>query len=326
MLIKNNPSWHIPEHQATPKADWVGRREVLRAAGIFGVGALLAPSFSASAAARGMTLDNVLPNPAYIHNPDRDGDITKYDDKIAYNNFYEFGTDKGDPARYAPKYLKPKPWTIKVEGAVDNPGTYSVDDLIKPHQLEERVYRFRCVEAWSAVVPWVGVPLSKVINALGPTSKAKYVYFETLVDPKQMPGQRARVLDWPYREGLRMDEAMNDLTLLTIGMYGEELPHQSGAPVRLVTPWKYGFKSIKSVVTIRFQEDQPPTSWNMSAPREYGFFSNVNPEVDHPRWSQAKERRLGGGFFQRKVPTLMMNGYADQVADLYAGLDLKKYF
>jgi len=210
-----------------------------------------------------------------------------------------------------------------VDGLCENPGTYSYEDLVNPHKLEERVYRFRCVEAWSMVVPWVGIPLGDIIKRMAPTGDARYVAFETLNDPDRMPGQRRSVLRWPYREGLRLDEAMNPLTLFTVGLYGEELPNQNGAPIRLVVPWKYGFKSIKSIVRISFTAQRPPTSWNMSAPREYGFYSNVNPEVDHPRWSQAKERNIGEFL---KKPTLMLNGYEEEVASLYTGMDMKKNY
>ncbi|MGE5506500.1 MAG: protein-methionine-sulfoxide reductase catalytic subunit MsrP [Actinomycetota bacterium] len=241
-----------------------------------------------------------------------------------YNNFYEFGTDKADPARVAPEAFKPiKPWTVAVEGECAKPATVAYEDLIRPARLEERVYRMRCVEGWSMVIPWVGVPLGAILQRFEPTSRAKYVEFTTLMDPKRMPGQRTPVLDWPYVEGLRMDEAMHPLTLLAVGLYGEELLPQNGAPIRLVVPWKYGFKSIKSIVRIRFVETQPVSTWMRSAPREYGFYSNVNPEVDHPRWSQATERRIGE-FFRRK--TLPFNGYGDQVAGLYAGMDLRKDF
>jgi sulfoxide reductase catalytic subunit YedY len=245
-----------------------------------------------------------------------------FEDITGYNNFYELGTDKGDPARNA-KYLVTRPWTVAVEGEVKRPKVFDIDDLIKISPLEERIYRLRCVEAWSMVIPWVGFPLSALIKKAEPTSKAKYVQFITLYDPKRMPGQRRSVLDWPYVEGLRMDEAMHPLTIFAVGLYGQVLPAQNGAPVRLVVPWKYGFKSIKSIVKIRFVEKQPQTTWNKFAPHEYGFYSNVNPEVDHPRWSQARERRIGE-FFKRK--TLMFNGYADQVAQLYEGMDLKKYY
>ncbi|WP_288841798.1 protein-methionine-sulfoxide reductase catalytic subunit MsrP [uncultured Deefgea sp.] len=240
----------------------------------------------------------------------------------SYNNYYEFGTDKGDPALYAGQ-LKTKPWQIVVNGEVGQSRTYSIDDLLKVAALEERIYRLRCVEGWSMVIPWVGIPLASVLKQVSPTSKGKFVAFETLNDPKQMPGQRSRVLEWPYREGLRIDEAMHPLTILAVGLYGEVLPNQNGAPVRLVVPWKYGFKSIKSVVGIRLQEQQPITSWQQSAPNEYGFYSNVNPDVPHPRWSQAKERRIGE-FLKRD--TLPFNGYGPQVAAMYQGMDLRKFF
>jgi sulfoxide reductase catalytic subunit YedY len=248
-----------------------------------------------------------------------DETTTPWKDAVTYNNFYEFGTAKSDPAENA-HTLRTRPWSVACEGELKKPQTLDIDKLMKQFPLEERVYRFRCVEAWSMVIPWVGIPLGAVLQSLEPTSKAKYVAFETLRDPSQMPGQRSGVLDWPYVEGLRMDEAMHPLTLLAVGVYGRVLPKQNGAPLRLVVPWKYGFKSIKSVVKIRLVEKQPPTSWNVSAPREYGFYSNVNPEVDHPRWSQARERRIGE-FLKRK--TLFLNGYGEQVASLYKGMDLK---
>ncbi|MBC7952004.1 MAG: protein-methionine-sulfoxide reductase catalytic subunit MsrP [Rhodospirillaceae bacterium] len=252
-----------------------------------------------------------------------DEKMTTLEAVTTYNNYYEFGTDKEDPAKTAPGRLKTTPWTVWVEGECAKPGKVAYDELIKPHRLEERIYRMRCVEAWSMVIPWVGVPLADVLKRFEPNSRAKYVEFTTLADPEQMPGIRSRVLDWPYTEGLRMDEAMQPLTLLAVGLYGQQLLPQNGAPIRLVVPWKYGFKSIKSIVKIRFTETQPATAWNKSAPREYGFYSNVNPAVDHPRWSQAKERRIGE-FLRRE--TLPFNGYADQVAGLYAGMDLKAQF
>ncbi|MDF0605232.1 protein-methionine-sulfoxide reductase catalytic subunit MsrP [Neisseriaceae bacterium TC5R-5] len=238
-----------------------------------------------------------------------------------YNNFYEFGTDKSDPVANAGR-LKTRPWTVKVDGEVAKPRQFSIEELLK-FPLEERIYRLRCVEGWSMVIPWVGFPLASLLKQMNPNSRAKYVAFETLQRPEQMPGQRSRVLDWPYREGLRIDEAMHPLTILAVGLYNDVLPNQSGAPIRLVVPWKYGFKSIKSIVGIHLQENQPATSWNMSNAREYGFYSNVNPEVDHPRWSQASERRIGE-FFKRK--TLPFNGYAAQVASLYRGMDLRKNY
>ncbi|MFQ5903697.1 MAG: protein-methionine-sulfoxide reductase catalytic subunit MsrP [Candidatus Binatia bacterium] len=251
-----------------------------------------------------------------------DEKLNSFKDITNYNNFYELGTDKYSPAQNA-KYLVTRPWTVAVEGEIKRPKIYDIDDFIKISPLEERVYRLRCVEAWSMVIPWVGFPVNALIKKLEPTSKAKYVEFVTLFDPKRMPGQRRGVLDWPYVEGLRLDEAMHPLTIFAIGLYGEILPAQNGAPLRLVVPWKYGFKSIKSIVKIRFVEKQPLTAWNKAAPNEYGFYSNVNPKVDHPRWSQARERRIGE-FFKRK--TLMFNGYADQVAHLYRGMDLKTHF
>jgi len=253
---------------------------------------------------------------------------TPYKKATTYNNFYEFGTGKGDPARHAGS-LKTSPWSVEIAGEVEKPGVYNLEDILKPHPFEERIYRLRCVEAWSMVIPWVGFPLGDLLKRFNPTSKAKYVAFETLHDPQQMPGQKSSFsLDWPYVEGLRMDEAMHPLSIMAVGLYGEVMPNQNGAPIRLVVPWKYGFKSIKSIVKITLQEAQPPTSWNIAAPNEYGFYSNVNPNVSHPRWSQAKERRLGGGFFDnlRKIETQPFNGYAEHVASLYSGMDLRKNF
>src|SRR5215831_3837678 len=245
-----------------------------------------------------------------------------FKDITNYNNFYELGTDKEDPAANA-KYLITRPWTVAVEGEVKIPKTYDIDQLTKIAPLEERIYRLRCVEAWSMVIPWVGFPLSSVIKLAEPTGNAKFIQFVTLQDPKRLPGQKYNVLEWPYVEGLRIDEAMHPLTILSVGLYGEVLPAQNGAPIRLVVPWKYGFKSVKSIVKIRFVEAQPVTTWMATAPQEYGFYANVHPDVPHPRWSQARERRLGE---LAKRPTLLFNGYADQVAHLYAGMDLKKYF
>ena len=249
-----------------------------------------------------------------------------FEEISSYNNFYEFGTDKGDPAVNA-RAFKPTPWSVTIDGEAEVKGTFALEDLLKPVSLEERVYRMRCVEAWSMVIPWVGFPLSDLINRFKPTSKAKYVAFTTLNDPKQMPGQRDRVLNWPYIEGLRMDEAMHPLTLLAVGVYGRVLPNQNGAPMRLVVPWKYGFKGIKSIVRISFTEHEPRTSWSGAAASEYGFYANVNPAVDHPRWSQATERHIGGGsLFAKRQPTLPFNGYANEVASLYQGMDLRRYF
>ena len=248
-----------------------------------------------------------------------------YEDVTTYNNFYEFGTGKGDPYRNAQDF-EPRPWTVTVDGHAGKTGTFDFDDFIKPYTAEERIYRMRCVEAWSMVIPWVGIPLADIVKHFEPTSKAKYVAFETLNDREQMPGVRYRVLDWPYREGLTIEEATNPLTILAVGLYGEVLPNQNGAPLRLVVPWKYGFKGIKSIVRISFVEDMPDTSWNMSAPHEYGFYANVNPEVSHPRWSQARERRIGASVFASKQPTLMFNGYGEHVAQMYEGLDLRKNY
>jgi sulfoxide reductase catalytic subunit YedY len=260
--------------------------------------------------------------PAHPSSFDTTEELTPFKDVTAYNNFYEFGVDKDDPARYAGS-LKTQPWTIAVEGHVKKPITYYLEDIVKGEAIEDRIYRHRCVEGWSMVIPWLGFPLADLIKRVEPTSKAKYVAFQTKFAPDEMPGQRSGALEWPYVEGLRMDEAMHPLTLLAVGLYGKSLPNQDGAPIRLVVPWKYGFKSIKSIVKISFVETQPPTSWNLATPNEYGFYSNVNPDVDHPRWSQSRERRIGE-FFKRK--TLMFNGYGEQVAGLYSGMDLRKNF
>ena len=255
-----------------------------------------------------------------------DEELTTYADITSYNNFYEFGTDKADPARHA-HALQTSPLSVEIEGLVNKPGRYALEDLLKLSPMEERIYRLRCVEGWSMVIPWVGYSLSALIKRVEPQGSARYVEFVTLADPKQMPGLRSRVLDWPYTEALRMDEALHPLTLLTFGMYGEVLPKQNGAPVRLVVPWKYGFKSAKSIVKIRFIEQEPRTAWNKAAANEYGFYSNVNPDVDHPRWSQATERRIGeDGLFAKKRKTLMFNGYEAQVGQLYAGMDLRKNY
>jgi methionine sulfoxide reductase catalytic subunit len=248
-----------------------------------------------------------------------------YDQITTYNNFYEFGTDKESPSSYAHK-MRTRPWSLTVMGEAEVLGRFDLEDILKGQALQERVYRFRCVEAWSLVVPWIGFPLSELLARFKPTSKAKYVEFTTLYAPEQMPGQRADVLNWPYVEGLRIDEAMHPLTLMVVGLYGRVLPNQDGAPLRLIVPWKYGFKSIKSIVQIRFTERQPNTAWNIAAPNEYGFYANVNPAVDHPRWSQATERHIGAPFLAARRPTLPFNGYAAEVASLYQGMDLKRYF
>jgi sulfoxide reductase catalytic subunit YedY len=320
MFIKK-PS-DIKPGEITPKELYLNRRQFIRAASATALSAggllgWLEPSFAPGEAHAGEKLNNVRKS-SYSTNEK----LNSFKDITTYNNFYELGVDKGDPAQNA-KYLTTRPWTVSIEGEVKQPKTYDIDALMKVAPLEERIYRLRCVEAWSMVIPWVGFPLSALIKLAEPTGNAKYVQFITLQDPKRLPGQKQAVLEWPYVEGLRMDEAMHPLTILSVGLYGEVLPAQNGAPIRLVVPWKYGFKSIKSIVTMRFVEKQPPASWNRMQPQEYGFYSNVNPEVDHPRWSQATERRIGE-FFRRK--TLMFNGYGEQVADLYRGMDLKKYY
>ncbi len=316
----------IARSEITPRAVFENRRRVLQAAGIAAAGGLLGGSGAAFAAYA--SPDAHAAKLAAKTNPkfavvDK---VTPFKDITSYNNFYEFGTDKGDPARYAGS-LRPHPWRVSVEGEVLHPKVFDIDELLRLAPLEERVYRLRCVEGWSMVIPWIGVPFAELIKRVQPTGNAKYVQFVTLADPSQMPGLSTPILDWPYSEGLRMDEAMHPLTLLTMGVYGQVLPNQNGAPVRIVVPWKYGFKSAKSLVRIRFVEKAPPTSWNTYAPGEYGFYSNVNPNVDHPRWSQATERRIGeDGFFTPKRKTLMFNGYGEWVSSMYQGMDLKKYF
>lgn len=248
-----------------------------------------------------------------------------FEDISTYNNYYEFGTGKGDPSSNSQEF-EPRPWSIAVSGHAEKTGTFHLEDFVRPYRLEERIYRMRCVEAWSMVIPWVGIPLADVIREFRPMSNAKFVAFETLHDPERMPGQRSRVLRWPYREGLTIAEATHPLTILAVGLYGRVLPNANGAPIRLVVPWKYGFKGIKGIVSMRFVENRPETSWEMAAPNEYGFYANVNPDVDHPRWSQARERRIGAGLFAQKQPTLMFNGYAEHVAHLYEGLDLRRNF
>ena len=316
MLVRTRHASETRTSEITPKSVYLNRREFMRAAGATAAGLMLAPALGG----RGMAAPNFADIAKTAYGSDEDP--TPFESVTTYNNFYEFGTGKEDPAENSGAF-KPRPWAVSVEGAVENPGVYGVDDLIAPHRLEERVYRLRCVEGWSMVMPWVGVPLGEVIARLAPRSGAKFVAFETLLRPDEMPGQRRDILDWPYVEGLRIDEAMHPLTLLAVGLYGNELPNQNGAPIRLVVPWKYGFKSIKSIVRISFVEHQPPNTWNIQAPNEYGFFFNVNPTVDHPRWSQARERRIGEF---RKRETLMFNGYGEEVAQLYAGMDLTKHF
>jgi sulfoxide reductase catalytic subunit YedY len=285
----------------TPEADWLDRRQILAAAG---AAALIRPRAAAAEEAL---------------------EANSYEDITSYNNFYEFGTGKDDPARNAGS-LTTDPWSIAIDGLVERPGSYDLADVLKGKSIEERIYRFRCVEAWSMVVPWNGFELRALLEQAGVQPSAKYVAFETLLRPEEMPGQSYPILDWPYVEGLRLDEAMHPLTLMATGIYGKPMPNQNGAPIRLMVPWKYGFKSIKSIVRITLTADEPPATWNKQNPREYGFYSNVNPEVDHPRWSQATERRIGGGLFASRQPTLMFNGYADEVASLYAGMDLTRFF
>ena len=293
----------LTHYDVTPHAAFLNRRQIM--AGIAGAG--LATTLGAGQA-RAATLE-----------PDSFEVIT------TYNNFYEFGTGKDDPAKNA-HTLTTKPWTVTIDGMVDKPGDYSFEDIMSQMTVEERIYRFRCVEAWSMVVPWNGFELADLLNMAGVKSGAKYVAFETLYRPEEMPGQRFRTLDWPYVEGLRLDEAMHPLTIMATGIYGQDIPNQNGAPMRLVVPWKYGFKSIKSVVKITLTDKEPPTSWNKANSREYGFYSNVNPNVDHPRWSQASERTIGGGLFARRKATLMFNGYEEEVASLYEGMDLAKFY
>lgn len=306
--MKNRFGTDLKWSDVTPKQMFLNRRQIMMGAG--------AMAFAGPALAKISAKPSALSTDA---TPNTLEDIT------SYNNYYEFGTGKEDPAAYAGS-LTTSPWTVKIDGMVDKPGDYALEDLVSGMTLEERIYRFRCVEAWSMVVPWIGFQLSDLLARVGVQSGAKYVAFETLMRPEEMPGQQTGVLDWPYREGLRLDEAMHPLTILATGLYGEALPNQNGAPIRLVVPWKYGFKSIKAIVRITLVDKQPQTTWNMINASEYGFYSNVNPSVDHPRWSQASERPLGGGLFAGRQPTRMFNGYEDQVASLYAGQDLKVDF
>ncbi len=318
IIVIKRPS-DIPSSEITPESTYLNRREFIARAG--GIGAALSSALILGGAAcstsdartEGTSDGDVRP---------ADDKLNSYDDITSYNNYYEFGTDKSDPKANAGN-LRTRPWTVTVDGLVKKPATYAFDDLVKPYKVEDRVYRLRCVEAWSMVIPWQGIPLRDMITRLDPLPSAKFVSFTTLLDPQQMPGQRRRILDWPYVEGLRMDEAMHPLSFLATGLYGKPLPNQNGAPIRLVVPWKYGFKGAKAIVKISFLAEQPRTTWNIAAPDEYGFYANVNPEVDHPRWTQSRERRIGE--FRRR-PTLMFNGYADQVASLYRGMDLRRNF
>jgi sulfoxide reductase catalytic subunit YedY len=321
MFIKKNRFGELPESEVTDQSIYMSRRQFLNTAAIATTAstAALLPSISEAAPTQAKPLE--VAKKADFAAGEK---VSTFEEITTYNNFYEFSTNKQTPALLAKDFPDmSKPWMISIEGECDKPGEYDYMELIKPFTLEERIYRFRCVEGWSMVIPWVGIPLAEVLKQAQPNSKAKYVEFTTLYDPEQMPGQRRPVLNWPYTEGLRIDEAMHPLTMLSVGIYGKTLLGQNGAPIRLVVPWKYGFKSIKSIVKIRFVEHMPDTSWKLAGPREYGFYSNVNPEVDHPRWSQARERRIGE-FFKRE--TLMFNGYQEQVASLYANMDLKRNF
>ena len=328
---------HIPRHgfdhatpsDITPRAIYEQRRDLIKLLAGGAAGAVLAGWAGRDAMAQTPRPGKLAALPgarSAVAGAVTMEKVTAYADATSYNNFYEFGTDKADPARHA-HALQTSPWSVVVEGLVNKPGRYALEDLLKLSPMEERIYRLRCVEGWSMVIPWVGYSLSALIKRVEPQGSARYVEFVTLADPKQMPGLRSRVLDWPYTEALRLDEALHPLTLLTFGMYGEVLPKQNGAPVRLVVPWKYGFKSAKSIVKIRFIEQEPRTAWSKAAANEYGFYSNVNPDVDHPRWSQATERRIGeDGLFAKKRKTLLFNGYEAQVGQLYAGMDLRKNY
>ncbi|MBY6122245.1 protein-methionine-sulfoxide reductase catalytic subunit MsrP [Mameliella alba] len=301
----------LTRSDVTPEPIFMNRRRVLAGLGL-----------GAGAAAGGAALLGGMPNAAQAQDA---LEPNAFEDITSYCNYYEFGTRKGDPAENA-HMLTTQPWTIQIDGLVDKPGDYALEDILSQMTIEERIYRFRCVEAWSMVVPWNGFELADLLELAGVKPEAKYVAFETVLRPEEMPGTRFPVLDWPYVEGLRLDEAMHPLTMMATGIYGKTIPNQNGAPIRLVVPWKYGFKSIKSIVRITLTDSEPPTSWNKAAAREYGFYSNVNPTVDHPRWSQATERRIGGGLFARRQPTLMFNGYEEEVASLYEGMDLKANF
>jgi sulfoxide reductase catalytic subunit YedY len=320
MLIKIPEPWHIAPSEITSESAYRSRRSFIRTAGLATAGLATVGLAGASKAAAGQGQGTTL---NFKKGPfSTDEEKNSFDDITGYNNFYEFGLDKSDPARYAGR-MTIAPWTVKVDGLVEKPGDYTLEDVLKPHPLEERVYRLRCVEAWSMVIPWIGFPLADLVKRFGPRSDAKFVSFTTALKPTEMPGTRSPYLPWPYTEALRLDEALHPLSFIVVGLYGKTLLNQNGAPLRLLVPWKYGFKSAKSIVRIGFHDTQPKTAWNTANPREYGFYSNVNPEVSHPRWSQARERRIGE-FFRR--PTLPFNGYADQVASLYAGMDLKKHY
>lgn len=324
--MRRTPLPTIAPSEITSEQLWLTRREWLRQAGVgmltAGAASLLPAYVQANTSVNSRPALPAAPNPDYRV----DEALTPEKDIISYNNFYEFGTDKSDPARRADR-MQTEPWTVRVEGEVGRPKTFDIDDLLKLAPQEERIYRLRCVEGWSMVIPWTGYSLSKLLDQVQPTANAKYVEFVTaLQDPKHMPGVRSRILDWPYTEGLRIDEAMHPLTMLVFGVYGKMLPNQNGAPLRVAIPWKYGFKSGKSIVTIRLLEHEPVSSWMKVAPHEYGFYANVNPDVPHPRWSQATERRIGTGIFGKRIETRMFNGYADAVGQLYAGMDLARFY
>lgn len=321
MLIKK-PSDIIPS-EITPQSVFENRREILKAASFGAIASVFAGAnllFPEASAANRQKISGVVKTSFGAGEK-----LTSYEDVTTYNNFYEFGTSKDEPAKHS-NLFKPRPWSISIEGAVKKPKQVNIEDIFKIAPLEERIYRMRCVEGWSMVIPWVGLPLAKLIQYAEPTGNAKYVEFISAADKATMSGVNIPVLDWPYTEGLRIDEAMHPLTLMAVGLYGEVLPNQNGAPMRLVVPWKYGFKGAKSIVKIRFTEKMPKTSWMIAGPSEYGFYANVNPEVDHPRWTQSSERRIGGGLFSPRIKTKMFNGYADEVGQLYAGLDLRKNF
>ena len=320
MLIKK-PS-DVRSSEITPESVYLRRRELLRIAGLAAGVGLAGPALAQLVAQDGTTpvLPDLQASPLSTDQPPN-----SWEDITTYNNYYEFGTGKGDPAERSGRF-QPKPWTVRVSGECGKPGDYHLEDLLAQHAIQERIYRLRCVEAWSMVVPWDGIPLGDLLQRFEPNSKAKFVRFKTVFRPSEMPGQQRRILDWPYVEGLTIAEAMHPLTLMTVGVYGRELPNQNGAPLRLIVPWKYGFKGIKAIESIEFTDQQPVSSWQQAAPNEYGFYANVNPNVDHPRWSQATERPIGAGLFAARKPTLMFNGYGEQVASLYTGLDLRRNF
>lgn len=335
MIIQTKPD--ILPSEITPREIYTERRRFLQQAGFSLVaastGMLAAPAFAATSIASQSNQKTLrqqgnpaLKLPSYTKSDYGDGEtLTPYEDIATYNNYYEFGTSKSDPAVHS-KLFKPVPWTVSIEGQVKKSKTISIEDILKLAPLEERIYRMRCVEGWSMVIPWIGLPLAQLIKWAEPTANAKFVEFVSLGDAQQMPGVNIPILAWPYTEGLRMDEAMNPLTIMAVGLYGEALPNQNGAPMRLVVPWKYGFKGAKAIVKIRFTETMPVTTWMKAGPREYGFYANVNPQVDHPRWTQSSEKRIGAGLFAGRIKTQMFNGYAEQVGQMYAGMDLRKNF